>query len=119
MRGQFAANVGITEEMRQRAADGPVHVAETVQPVLVVCEQTTLVAQDRRLVDEQLWRDVWCIGELVELALFSDNGSDELAVVFEQHVVCSRATGFEDELRGEIAKLTGRVCHHRRRRRRS
>ena len=107
MRGEFAADVGVAEEVGECAADCPVHVAETVEPVLVVGEETALVAEDGGLVDEHGGGDVGGVGEFVEIALFSEDGSDELAVVFEEEVVGGGSARLEDELSSLIAVL----CH--------
>ena len=97
VRRQARAQVAVCEQRGQRGAERPVHVLQAVEPVRVVREQTSLVAQDGGLVEQERGRisrecgDVGLRGdgvvdELLEVALLAYDCAHEAVVVLEEGV---------------------------------
>lgn len=80
--------------MRQRTANSPIHVSQTIEAMGVVREETTFVSQDGCLEDDDCRRRCFifrCFGDLgeerfFEIALFADDGTNEGVVVLEKRV---------------------------------
>ena len=96
MRGELVSEILVGEQMGQGATNGPVHVAESIDAMHVVCKEAALVSENGRLDDEKRWR--WGTrlldegqGSLLETALLADDGADEGIIVLEKRIRQSRA----------------------------
>ena len=81
--------------MGQGAANGPVHVSQSIDAMHVVCKEASLVSENGSLDDEKRWR--WRTrlldegqGRLLEIALLADDGADEGIIVLEERIRLSR-----------------------------
>ena len=82
--------------MRQGAANGPVHVAQPIDAMHVVCKEAALVSENGSLDDEKRWR--WRTrlldegqGSFLETALLADDGAYEGIIVLEKRIRLGRA----------------------------